>query len=84
MVRNLLSPELEQMYWGNEGWPYFVGELPLITMHNSLIRRHVCAGHARLDQGDVGAMHPIGTRVMLDGMTLSDYAVGKKVSYRSY
>ena len=80
MVQNLLSPELEQMYWGNEGWPYFVGELPLITMHNSLIRRHVRAGHARSDQGDVGAMHPIGTRVMLDGITLSDYAVGKKVS----
>ena len=79
MVRNLLSPELEQMYWGDEGCPYFVGELPLITMHNSLIRRHVRAGHARSDQGDVGAMHPIGTRVMLDGMTLAEYAVGKKV-----
>ena len=38
------------------------------------------AGHARLDQGDVGAMHPIGTRETLDGMTLSKYAVGKKVS----
>ena len=25
------------MHWGDEGWPYFVGELPLITMHNSLI-----------------------------------------------
>lgn len=80
MVRNLLSPELEQMYWGDEGCPYFVGELPLITMHNSLIRRHVRTGHARSDQGDVGAMHPIGTRVMLDGMTLAEYAVGKKVS----
>jgi hypothetical protein len=81
MVRNLLSsPELEQMYWGDEGCPYFVGELPLITMHNSLIRRHVRAGHARSDQGDVGAMHPVGTRVMLDGMTLAEYAVGKKVS----
>jgi hypothetical protein len=48
-------------------------------MHNSLIRRHVRADHARSDQGDVGAMHPIGTRVMLDGMTLAEYAVGKKV-----
>jgi hypothetical protein len=40
----------------------------------------VRAGHARSDQGDVGAMHPIGTRETLDGMTLSKYAVGKKVS----
>ena len=39
-------------------------------MHNSLIRRHVRAGHARSDQGDVDAMHPIGTRIMPDGMTL--------------
>jgi hypothetical protein len=46
-------------------------------MRNSLIRRHVRAGHARSDQGDVGDMHPIGTRVMLDGMTLLEYAVGK-------
>ncbi len=38
------------------------------------------AGHARLDQGDVGAMHPIRTRIMLDDMTLLEYAVGKKVS----
>ena len=81
MVQYLLSPEPEQMYWGDEGWPYFVGELPLIPMHNLLVRRHVRAGHARLDLGDVGAVHPIGTRVMLDGMTLSDeYAVGMKVS----
>jgi hypothetical protein len=49
-------------------------------MHNSLIMRHVCAGHAGSDQGDVGAMHPIGTRVMLDGMTLVEYAVGNKDS----
>jgi hypothetical protein len=59
MVQNLLSPELEQMYWGDEGWSYFDRELPLIKMHNSLIRRHVQAGRARLDHGDVGAMHPI-------------------------
>ena len=65
---------------GNEGWPYFVGELPLIPMHNLLVRRHVRAGHVGLDLGDVGGMHPIGTRVVLDGMTLSEYAVGKKVS----
>ncbi len=77
---NLLSPKLEQMHWGNKGWPYFVGELPLVPMHNSSIRRHVRAGHARSDQGDVGAMHPIGTKVKLDGMTLAEYAVGKKVS----
>ena len=38
------------------------------------------AGQARSDRGDVGAMNPIRTRVMLDGMTLSEYAVGKKVA----
>ena len=41
MGQNLLPIELEQMYWGNEGRPYFVGELPLITLHKSLMTRRV-------------------------------------------
>ncbi len=80
MVQNLLSTEQEQTYWGNEGRPYFVGELPLITLHNLLMRRRVPVGNARLSQGEIGTMHLIGTRVMLDSMTLLEYSVGKKVS----
>jgi hypothetical protein len=80
MVQNLLSTELEQTHRGNDGGPYFVGELPLITLRNSLVRGRVPVGNARSSQVDVGAMHPIGTRVMLDDMTLSEYSVGKKVS----
>ena len=34
----------------------------------------------RLLLADVGAMHPIGKGIMLDGMTLSEYSVGKKLS----
>ena len=41
MVQNLLSTELEQTHRGNDGGPYFVGELPLITLHKSLMTRRV-------------------------------------------
>jgi hypothetical protein len=28
VVQNLLSPELEQLYWGNEGWPVLLESCP--------------------------------------------------------
>ncbi len=50
-------------------------------MHNLLVRRREYVGNAtRLSQGDIGAMHPIGTGVVLDRKTRLEYAVGKKVS----
>jgi len=81
MVRNLLSPTLEPTYIGEGGKPYFFGDLQVITLHNSLVRMAVPVGAARSSKGDVGAMHPIGTRVMHDGMTISEYSTTSKVSF---
>jgi hypothetical protein len=71
MVHNLLSPTLEPTYIGEGGKPYFVGKLQVIMLQNFLVCRAVAVGAARSSKGDVGAMHPIGTRVMHDGMTTS-------------
>jgi hypothetical protein len=72
MVRNL----------GDE--PTLAHDLRTITMHNSLVRRAAPVGTARSHKGDVGTMHPIGTRVLLDGITMSEYAANSKVPARMF
>ena len=72
MVRNL----------GDE--PTLAHDLRMITLHNSLIRRAAPVGTARSHKGDVGSMHPIGTRVLLDGITMSEYAANSKVPARMF
>ena len=54
--------------------PSLVRELRAIVLHNMMVRGQLPAGSARASKGDIGAMHPIGTRVHLDGVTLSEYA----------
>ena len=50
----------------------FAAEMACITEHNRAMRLTGSAGQARQNLGDVGTMHAIGTRVMLDG-TLGAY-----------
>ena len=62
--------------------PTLVHDLRVITLHNSLVRRAAPVRTARSHKGDVGTMHPIGTRVLLDGVTISEYAANSKVPAR--
>ena len=55
----------------------------MITHHNSIVRQAMPIGSARSDQGDVGAMHPIGAKVLYDGVTILDeYKAGNTVTYQ--
>ena len=53
-----------------------------ITLHNSLLRTRVPVGLARAGRSDLGSMHPIGTRIVLDGVTTADYAANSKAPQR--
>ena len=46
--------------------------------HNSLLRRQVPVGTVRQNKGDVGTIHAIGMRVLLDGLG----EVGYKANYK--
>jgi hypothetical protein len=59
-----------------------VEDLGFITLHNSLLRTHVPAGSARVGSSDLGSMHPIGMRILRDGVTTADYAANSKVPQR--
>ena len=50
----------------------FATEIGRITQHNRAMRLAGSTGQARQNLGDLGTMHAIGTRVMLDG-TLGTY-----------
>jgi hypothetical protein len=41
-------------------------------------------GTARSHKSDVGTMHPIGTRVLLDGATMTEFAANSKVPARMF
>ena len=62
--------------------PSLVGELRTIVLHNMMVRGQLPAGFARASKGDIGAMHPIGTRVLLDGQTFSEYITQCNVNKR--
>jgi hypothetical protein len=82
MVRNLLSPSMEATFVGRANEPLLVHELQMLTLHNSLLRKNLAIGGARNFTGDVGTMHPIGTRVMPNGLTTSAYCATSKVPRR--
>ncbi len=64
--------------------PTLVHDLRVITLHNLLFRHAAPVGTARSRKGDVGTMHPIGTKVLLDEVTLSEYAANSKVPARMF
>ncbi|KAI2512275.1 hypothetical protein MHU86_2151 [Fragilaria crotonensis] len=82
MVRQILSPTLDPLCKGEAGRPLMVEDLRFITLHNSLLRTRVPVGSARASRGDLGNMHPIGTRILLDGVTTAEYAANSKVPQR--
>ena len=82
MVRQILSPTQMPLCEGEAKRPLMVEDLGFITLHNSLLRTRVPTGTARAGCGDLGSMHPIGTRILLDGVTTADYAANSKVPQR--
>ena len=66
MVRSILDASLKSRYC-HLSQPDLVGSLEAIVENNSLIRRCVPVGTARQNKGDVGTIHAIGKRVLLDG-----------------
>ena len=78
-VRNLLSPSMESAFVGKFDEPLLKHELRTIVLFNAWLRKKQTIGLARSSQGDVGAMHPVGTRVLQDGKTTTSYAATHKV-----
>ena len=78
MVRSILDNSGESRYCHLDGQnlPHC---LDVIGEHNSLLRRQAPVGTVRQNKGDVGTMHAIGTRVLLDGRTTVGYAANTKV-----
>jgi hypothetical protein len=46
---------------------WLVEDRRIITLQNTLVRKHVCKGTARANGGDFGDMHAMGTHVPRDG-----------------
>jgi hypothetical protein len=78
-VRNLLSTFMEAVFIGKFDEPLLIHKLRTIVLFNALLHKKQVVGLARSSQGDVGAMHPVGTRVCQDGKTMTSYAVMHKV-----
>ncbi len=64
--------------------PTLVHNLQVITLHYSLVQHAARVGTARSHKGDVETMHPIGTRVLFDGVTMFEYAANSKVPARMF
>ena len=84
MIRNLPSPSMEATFVGRANEPLLVRELQMLTLHNSLLRKNLTNWGARNSTGDVGTMHPIGIRVIPNGLTTSAYCATCKVPCRLF
>lgn len=78
MVRDILDEHKNSRYCHLEGHD-LVESLKAIDEHNCLLSTLSPIGTARQNAGDVGTMHAIGTRVLLDGTTTVGYAANYKV-----
>ncbi|KAI2505723.1 hypothetical protein MHU86_8685 [Fragilaria crotonensis] len=78
MVRSILDGSHESRYC-HMGRHDLLASIEVISEHNSRLRREAAVGTARQNTGDVGTMHAIGTRVLLDGMTTVGFAANDKV-----
>ena len=83
-VRNLLSESDDATFFSYVGWnfPMLVHELRTIALHNKILRRKLAKGSARNSNGDIGEMHPLGTRIMPNGITKSTYSATYKASHQ--
>ena len=79
-VRNILSPKMDSNFVGRSGEPMLTHELKTITLHNTILRKRLRIGGGRSSTGDIGAMHPIGTRVLQDGIRTTSYLATRLVS----
>jgi hypothetical protein len=81
----------------NRAWPQVQGEgvarlaernpdaVALASAYNDSDfedRKDVPAGSARAGRGDLESMHPIGTRILRNGVRTADYAANLKVPLR--
>ena len=78
-MRNRLSTSMEAAFVDKFDEPLLIHELRTIVLFNALLRKKRAVGLARSSQGDVGAMHLVGTRVCQDGKTMTSYAATHKV-----
>jgi hypothetical protein len=58
--------------------PMMVNNSRIIALHNLLIQYAAPAGTARSHKGEVGTMHSIGTKVLLDGITMLEYYIRER------
>ena len=79
-VRNILSPTMDANFVGVSGEPLLTHELRIIALHNTILRKRVPSGGVRNNKGDIGVMHPVGTRVCQDGITTTVYSATSRVS----
>ena len=79
-VRNILSPGMESNFVGRSGEPLLTHELRIIALHNTILRKRLSIGRGRSNKGDIGAMHPIGTKVNNDRLSSTVYSATRKVS----
>ncbi|KAI2498771.1 hypothetical protein MHU86_15727 [Fragilaria crotonensis] len=73
LIRNSLS------LLDNGGRQLVGRALDNINSHNAVVARERAVGGARNGRGDVGTMHPIGTRVHKDGVSTSSYTTNALV-----
>jgi hypothetical protein len=73
-ARYLVTSTGEAAFVGASGEPLLMHELRTIALFNTMLRKKQPQGSARDNKGDMGAMHPIGLRVDLDGVHSSVYA----------
>ena len=80
MVRNILSRSMDANFIGRSEEPLLIQELQAIVLHNVQLRLRCGVAGVRKSQGDVGAMHAIGTRVLHDGVKTTAYTATHKAS----
>ena len=78
-VRNLLSTSMDANFVGRSGEPLLNHELRTMVLHNAILRKRCRVQGVRGSQGDVGTMHALGMRVLLDGINSTSYVATHKV-----
>ena len=82
-ARYLMTPSMDATFMGisddGDDIPLLVHELRTIVLFNTMLRKKQPVGSARDNKGDNGAMHPVGLRVLQDGVHSTVYASTLKV-----
>ena len=83
-IRYILLPiQQDSLCEGKSKQPLLVEDLRIITLHSTLVRKHVCKDTDRANGGDFGDMHAMGTYVPHDdeGLQVVGYFTHSKVPH---